>query len=60
MQFTLMKLNRMAKKVPVNPSECQMAQKWDAMTVQSWIEQNLSSLKTKVMVEGALRVILGT
>jgi hypothetical protein len=36
-----------------------MAAKWDSMTVQSWIEENLTSMKTRVMIEGALRVILG-
>jgi hypothetical protein len=29
------------------------------MTVQSWVEKNLSSTKTKAMVEGAIRVIMG-
>jgi len=38
MQLSLMKINRMAKKVPTdNPRNCPWAYKWDSMTVQSWV-----------------------
>ena len=41
----------MAKKVPKdNPSDCPLAYKWDSMTAQTWLEQNLSSQKTRLMV----------
>jgi monoamine oxidase len=38
MQWVLIKINRMAKKVPVkDPHNCRHAQKWDSMTLQTWI-----------------------
>lgn len=38
MQVTIMKINRMAKKVPTdNPRNCPLAYKWDAMTAQTWL-----------------------
>jgi hypothetical protein len=38
MQLTIMKINRMAKKVPKdNPRNCPLAYRWDSMTAQSWI-----------------------
>jgi hypothetical protein len=30
------------------------------MTLQSWLDENISFTKVKVMVEAAIRVILGT
>ena len=55
-----MKIDRMAKKVPLNnPRDCPNGYRWDAMTAQSWIDQNLSFQKTKIMVEAAIRVIMG-
>ena len=60
MQLTIMKIDRMAKKVPLNnPRDCPNGYRWDAMTAQSWIDQNLSFQKTKIMVEAAIRVIMG-
>ena len=60
MQLTISKINRMASKLsPKDPKNCPLGHKWDSMTAQSWIDSNISSTKTKVMLEGAIRVILG-
>jgi monoamine oxidase len=60
MDLTFRKINRMAQKVSsTNPKNCQLGHKWDSLTVQNWIDQNISSTKTKVMLEGAIRVVLG-
>ena len=38
MQWVLIKINRMAKKVPLHdPQSCPLAQHWDSITLQSWI-----------------------
>jgi hypothetical protein len=38
MQWVLIKINRMAKKVPVHdPHNCPLAQYWDSITLQTWI-----------------------
>jgi hypothetical protein len=38
MQWTITKLNLMAKKVPKeDPSKCEMAANWDSMTVGFWL-----------------------
>lgn len=59
-KYMMMKLNRIARKInPKNPGDSPMAHKWDQMTAQTWIENNLTSMKTRVMFEGAIRVILG-
>lgn len=60
LQVAIWKINRMAKKVPLDePQKCELAHYWDSMTVQSWVEKNISFTKLKVMLEAALRVILG-
>lgn len=44
MQWVLWKINRMAKKVPVDdPSQCECAAIWDSMTLNTWIAQNTSN-----------------
>ena len=61
MQLTIMKINRMARKVPtLNPRDCELGYYWDSMTLQSWIDKNIWFAKVKVMVEAAIRIILGT
>lgn len=38
MQWTLIKINIMAKKVPLyDPQTCPLAQYWDSITLQTWI-----------------------
>jgi len=51
----------MARKVPtLNPRDCELGYYWDSMTLQSWIDKNIWFAKVKVMVEAAIRIILGT
>lgn len=60
LQWCIWKINRMAKKVPtLNPGDCELGHKWDSITLQSWLDQNVWFTKLKVMVEAAIRVILG-
>ena len=60
MQWALFKIDRMASKVPLqNPRDCPLGPKWDSMTAQTWVERNLRATKTRVMLEGAIRTILG-
>ena len=55
-----MKIDRMAKKLRLDyPKNCPLGYKWDSITVQNWIDKNVYSSKIKVMLEGAIRVILG-
>jgi hypothetical protein len=50
----------MAKKVPtLNPKDCELGYQWDSITVKSWLDQNVWFTKLKVMVEAAIRVIMG-
>ena len=51
----------MAKKVPtLNPSDCEMGQYWDSITVQAWVDSNIWSIKVKLMLEAATRVLFGS
>jgi monoamine oxidase len=60
LQWGIWKINRMAKKVPtLNPRDCEMGYQWDSITLKGWLDQNLYFTKLKVMVEAAIRVILG-
>jgi hypothetical protein len=50
----------MAKKVPtLNPKDCELGYQWDSITLQSWLDQNIWFNKLKLMLEAAIRVILG-
>ena len=60
MQWTIWKIDRMAQKVSsLDPKACKLSYYWDSMTVKSWLDDNISFTKVKVMIEAALRVILG-
>ena len=60
MQFVIWKVNRMAKKVPLlDPRNCEMANYWDSITVQTWIESNLWSEKVRLLFATAVRILLG-
>jgi hypothetical protein len=51
MQLAIMKINRMAHKVPtLNPRDCELGYYWDSITVQSWVNKNISFTKVKVMI----------
>ena len=51
MQWALFKLDRMASKVPLsNPRDCPLGYHWDSITAQTWVEANLRSTKTRVML----------
>jgi hypothetical protein len=51
MQLVIMKINRMASKVPIlNPRDCELGYYWDSMTIQSWIDNNVSFTKVKAMI----------
>jgi len=59
-QWTIWKINRMAQKVPsLNPRDCPLGHYWDSITLKSWLDQNVRFDKLKLMIEGAVRVIMG-
>lgn len=51
MQLSFIKINRMARKVPIlNPRDCELGHYWDSMTIQTWIDKNIWFTKVKVML----------
>ena len=51
MQWAIWKIDRMAKKVPsLDPKACELGYYWDSVTVKSWIDDNISFTKVKVML----------
>ncbi len=60
MQILIWKINRMAKRVcTLNPRDCELGYQWDAITVQTWLDQNVRSKKIQVMIVIACRSIFG-
>lgn len=60
MQLCIWKINAMARKVPtLDPKACELGYYWDSMTLQSWMDSNISNERIRVMVELAIRSIWG-
>ena len=54
------KIDRMAKKVPLdNPRNCDQAKVWDSITVHTWIQNNISFMKSRQLMECGVRGIFG-
>lgn len=50
LQVAIWKLNAMSKKVPtLDPKDCDLGYLWDSMSVQTWLDQNISHQRVKVM-----------
>ena len=44
LQISISKINRMARKVStLNPKDCELGYYWDSMSVQTWVDQNISN-----------------
>jgi monoamine oxidase len=58
LQWTISKLERLAKKVPLaRPFDAADAHEWDSMTVHSWMRQNVHSATARVALSVAVRAI---
>lgn len=50
----------MAKKVStLNPKDCDLGYQWDAITVQTWVDQNVRNKKIQLMIVIACRSVFG-
>lgn len=60
MQFNMWKLDRMANKLdPTNPRSHPQSHKWDSETLRSWMDRNIYIHKVKLLIECAVRAVLG-
>jgi monoamine oxidase len=58
LQWVIMKVDRLAKKVPLDrPFSAKKAREWDAMTVETWKQNNVRTAKARTAFDFAVRAI---